>query len=199
MSQPCISHPSAVTTADGQSLDLKVEPTPFRLPPRHRQRGVFSLEMMFVLIIAVVALGYIIFNGGSLMGSQDVTNEQSNIGILIANTRKLKASSGYGASGTSLVSALRVSKGLPNLSDDGTDLYNAWGGKITVVSNGMTFTVTENGLPQDACVTLATKISRGQKVNTAINGGSAVTGEVLPAAATSGCSKDANVVSWTAY
>ncbi|MDR6680232.1 type 4 pilus major pilin [Pseudomonas oryzihabitans] len=154
---------------------------------------------MFILIVVVVALGYIIYNGGSLLSSQDVTNEQSNIGILIGNTRKLKASSGYGASGTSLVSALRVSKGLPNMSDDGTSLYNSWGGSVTVVSNGMTFTVTENGLPQDACVTLATKISRGQKVTTSINSGTAVTGEVLPAAAASGCSKDANVVTWTVY
>lgn len=122
-----------------------------------------------------------------------------NIGILISNTRKLKASSGYGTSGTSLVSALRVSKGLPNMSDDGTSRYNSWGGAVTVVSNGMTFTVTENGLPADACVTLATKISRGQKVTTTINAGTAVTGEVLQANATSGCSKDANVVAWTVY
>ncbi|RED02082.1 PilS-like protein [Ectopseudomonas oleovorans] len=186
-------------TVDDLSQNYSDVPQPFRLPSGHRQRGVFSLEMMFVLIVMVVALGYIIYNGGSLLGSQDVTNEQSNIGILISNTRKLKASSGYGTSGTSLVSALRVSKGLPNMSDDGTSLYNSWGAAVTVVSNGMTFTVTENGLPADACVTLATKISRGQKVTTSINAGTAVTGEVLPANATSSCSKDANVVAWTVY
>ncbi|MFH7345191.1 type 4 pilus major pilin [Pseudomonas syringae pv. tagetis] len=45
--------------------------------------------------------------------------------------------------------------------------------QVTVVANGMTFTVTEAGLPQDACVTLATKIGRGQKVTTSINGGTA--------------------------
>lgn len=195
MSQPCTS----LTPADVETSHNTVESKPFRLPPCHRQRGVFSLEMMFVLIIAVVALGYIIYNGGSLMGSQDVTNEQSNIGTLIANTRKLKASSGYGTSGTSLVSQLVASKGLPNMSVNGSNLYNAWGGSVTVVSSGMTFTITENALPQDACVTLATKISRGTKVTTAINGGTAITGEVDPGTATSGCSKDSNVLAWTVY
>ncbi len=194
---PCID-PTSVSV-DVESPSEMKESKPFRLPPRHHQRGVFSLEMMFVLIIAVVALGYIIYNGGSLMGSQDVTNEQSNIGTLIANTRKLKASSGYGTSGTSLVSQLVASKGLPNMSVNGSNLYNAWGGSVTVVSSGMTFTITENALPQDACVTLATKISRGTKVTTAINGGTAVTGEVDPGTATSGCSKDANVVAWTIF
>lgn len=199
MSKPTPSIDPAFVSVDVESPSEMKKSQPFRLPPRHRQRGVFSLEMMFVLIIAVVALGYIIYNGGSLMGSQDVTNEQSNIGTLIANTRKLKASSGYGTSGTSLVSQLVASKGLPNMSVNGSNLYNAWGGSVTVVSSGMTFTITENALPQDACVTLATKISRGTKVTTAINGGTAVTGEVDPGTATSGCSKDSNVVTWTVY
>ncbi|WP_277343878.1 type 4 pilus major pilin, partial [Pseudomonas viridiflava] len=59
--------------------------------------------------------------------------------------------------------------------------------------------VTEAGLPQDACVTLSTKIGRGQKVSTSINGGTAVNGEVSSAAATTGCSTDSNTVAWTAY
>ncbi|RMO63405.1 hypothetical protein ALQ37_02744 [Pseudomonas syringae pv. aptata] len=59
--------------------------------------------------------------------------------------------------------------------------------------------LTEAGLPQDACVTLATKIGRGQKVTTSINGGTAVNGEVSSAAATSGCSTDSNTLAWTAY
>lgn len=67
------------------------------------------------------------------------------------------------------------------------------------VANGMTYTVTEAGLPQDACVTLATKIGRGQKVTTSINGGTDVSGEVSSATATSGCTTDSNTVAWTAY
>lgn len=168
---------------------------------RPRQAGYIDLSMIFVLICIAIGIGYALYNGGSLMNSSDVGNEQSNIGQLIANTRKLKGSAGYGSSGTNLVPQLATIKGLPNMSVSGSTLYNVWGGTVTVVSNGMTFVITENGLPQDACATLATKISRGQKVITAINGGSSTTGEVTSATATSGCSNDStsNTLSWTVY
>jgi hypothetical protein len=166
----------------------------------HRQGGFIDISMLFVLIVIAIGLGYAIYNGGSLMGSSDVGNEQSNIGQLIANTRKLKGSNGYGASGTSLVTQLTIAKGLPNMSVSGANLYNAWNGTVTVTSGGMTFVVTENGLPGDACMTLATKISRGQKVQTSINGGSGITGEVSSSAASASCTDtNNNTLAWTVF
>jgi type II secretory pathway pseudopilin PulG len=166
----------------------------------HRQGGFIDLSMLFVLIVIAIGLGYAIYNGGSLLSSSDVSNEQSNIGQLIGNTRKLKGSNGYGTSGTSLVSQLVISKGLPNMNVSGNTLYNAWNGTVTVTSGGMNFVLTENGLPGDACVTLATKISRGQKVSTAINGGSSVTGEVSSATAAASCTDDNNnTLAWTVF
>ncbi|WP_248767861.1 type 4 pilus major pilin [Pseudomonas sp. MWU12-2345] len=166
----------------------------------HRQRGYIDLSMMFVLIVIAIGIGYAIYNGGSLLASSDVSNEQSNISQLIANTRKLKGSAGYGASGTDLVTQLVASKGLPNMSISGATLYNAWNGAVTVLSGGMNFVITENGLPQDACMTLATKLSRGQKVTTSINGGSAVTGEVTSASASSTCTDSSNnTLAWTVF
>lgn len=165
-----------------------------------RQAGYVSIEMMFVLLVILIGVGYALYNGSALMGNSDVGNEQSNIGQLIANTRKLKGMSGYGASGTNLVTQLIAAKGVPNMSISSGALYNAWGGAVTVVSNGMTFTVTENGLPQDACISMASKMSRGSKATTSINSGNAVTGEVDSATATSGCSKDTgNTLAWTVY
>lgn len=164
------------------------------------QRGFIDLSMLFVLICIAIGIGYAIYNGGSLLGSSDVSNEQSNIGQLVANTRKLKGSDGYGPSGSNLVDQLIASKGLPNMSVSGGTLYNAWNGTVTVSSGGMTFTLTENGLPVDACMTLATKISRGQKVSTSINGGTSVTGEVSSAIAAANCTdSDENTVAWTVY
>lgn len=165
-----------------------------------RQAGYVSIEMLFVMLVVLIGVGYALFNGSALMGTSDIGNEQGNIGQLIANTRKLKGMSGYGASSTNLVPQLIAVKGVPNMSVSGGALYNAWGGSVTVVSNGMTFTVTENGLPQDACISLASKMSRGSKATTAINSGTAITGEVDSAAATSGCSKDTgNTLAWTVY
>ncbi|MBI6855924.1 pilus assembly protein PilX [Pseudomonas cichorii] len=163
------------------------------------QHGYMSIEMLFVIIVLLIGMGFALYNGWSMMGSSDVNNEQGNVGQLIANTRKLKGSTGYGASGTNLITQLSAIRGLPNMSFSNSQLYNSWSGEVTVVSNGMTFTVTENGLPQDACVTLSTKVGRGQKVTTSINGGTAVSGEVASATATSGCSSDSNTVAWTAY
>jgi len=166
----------------------------------HRQGGFIDLSMLFVLIVIAIGIGYAIYNGGSLLGSSDVSNEQSNIGQLIANTRKLKSSNGYGTSGTSLVPQLVTSKGLPNMSVSGSTLYNAWNGSVTVASGGMTFILTENGIPGDACMTLATKISRGQKVSTSINGGSSSTGEVSSATAAASCTDtNNNSIAWTVF
>ncbi|WP_257111950.1 type 4 pilus major pilin [Pseudomonas ficuserectae] len=166
---------------------------------RANQIGYITVELLFALIVILMGMGYALYNGWSAMGSSDVNNEQGNVGQLIANTRKLKGSAGYGASGTDLIAQLSSIKGLPNMSFSGGKIYNAWSGQVTVVANGMTFTVTESGLPQDACVTLATTIGRGHKVTTAINGGTAVSGEVSSANATSGCTTDSNTLAWTAY
>lgn len=167
---------------------------------RSGQRGFIDLTMLFVLICLAIGIGYALYNGGALFSSSDVSNEQSNIGQLMANTRKLKGSNGYGTSGTNLVDQLIASKGLPNMNVSGGTLYNAWNGTVSVTSGGMTFILTENGLPSDACMTLATKLSRGPKVSTSINGGSAVSGEVSSAVAAAGCTdSDENTVAWTVY
>lgn len=164
-----------------------------------RQRGFLELSTLFVLIVVAIGIALAVSAGLGLMGSSDVSTEQSNVGTLIANTRKLKSSSGYGTSGTNLVSQLVTSKGVPSMSQSGSNLYNSWNGAVTVVSGGMTFTITQNGMPADACVTLSTAISRANKVTTTINGGTAIPGEVTSATATSGCSKDSNIVAWTSY
>ena len=164
------------------------------------QRGFIDLTMLFVLICLAIGIGYALYNGGALLSNSDISNEQSNIAQLMANTRKLKGSNGYGTSGTNLVDQLVASKGLPNMSVSGGMLFNAWNGTVSVTSAGMTFTVTENGLPIDACMTLATKVSRGPKVSTSINGAAKVSGEISAAAAAASCTDaDTNTVAWTVY
>ncbi|HBP0736159.1 TPA: pilus assembly protein PilX, partial [Pseudomonas aeruginosa] len=51
--------------------------------------------------------------------------------------------------------------------------------------------------PQDACITLATKIAKNTFEQTKINSGTAITGEVTTAAATQACSSDSNSITWT--
>ncbi|MBF3364149.1 pilus assembly protein PilX, partial [Pseudomonas aeruginosa] len=56
---------------------------------------------------------------------------------------------------------------------------------------------TTSKLPQDACITLATKIAKNTFEQTKINSGSSITGEVTTAAATQACSSDSNSITWT--
>ena len=100
------------------------------------QRGFIDLTMLFVLICLAIGIGYALYNGGALLSSSDISNEQSNIAQLMANTRKLKGSNGYGTSGTNLVDQLVASKGLPNMSVSGGMLFNAWNGTVSVTSGG---------------------------------------------------------------
>jgi len=176
-------------------------PSPKALGVPRRQQGWGILETMIVLIIGVAGLSAVMYNGGTLFGSSDASLEQDNLGILFSSTRKLKASSGYGAAGTDLIPQLIAIKGLPNMSLSGTSVYNKWGGAVTITSNGMTFVITDAGLPSEACVTLATKIGRSQNATTSINSGTAAAGEVLPSTATTACSKsgNGNTVSWETY
>lgn len=80
---------------------------------RAKQIGYISIELLFVLIVILIGMGYALYNGWGAMGSSDVNNEQGNVGQLIANTRKLKGSTGYGASGTDLIAQLSSIRGLP--------------------------------------------------------------------------------------
>ncbi|WP_350337589.1 type 4 pilus major pilin [Pseudomonas aeruginosa] len=118
--------------------------------------------------------------------------------VIAANARALKTSSGYGSSGTNLIPSLIAINGVPkNMSVSSGVVYNVYGGSVTVSSTGMGFSITTSKLPQDACITLATKIAKNTFEQTKINSGSAITGEVTTAAATQACSSDSNSITWT--
>ncbi len=163
------------------------------------QRGFLSIDGLFWLMLVVVALGFILWMSWRMLGSSDVAIEQSNVSTLIANTKKLKGSTGYGASGQNLVPTLIAIEGTGSMGISGSSLVNQWNGSVTVVSNGMTFTITEGGVPRSACITLATKVAKDRQTTTAINGGSSSTGEVHSTSATTSCSSDSNTIAWTTY
>lgn len=166
---------------------------------RTKQRGFLSIDGLFWLMLVVVALGFILWMSWRMLGSSDVAIEQSNVSTLIANTKKLKGSTGYGASGQNLVPSLIAIEGTGSMGISGSSLVNQWNGAVTVVSNGMTFTITEGGVPRSACITLATKVAKDRQTTTAINGGSTSTGEVHSTNATTACSSDSNTIAWTTY
>lgn len=166
---------------------------------KRTQAGFLSIDGVFWLMLIAVAIGFIVWMSWRMIGNSDVAIEQSNISTLIANTKKLKGSTGYGTSGQSLVTSLINIEGTGSMGISGTTLVNQWNGAVTVVSNGMTFTISEANVPKSACITLATKVAKDKQTTTSINGGAATTGEVLATAATTSCSNDANTMTWTTY
>ena len=162
------------------------------------QAGFGAIEMIVVLIIVISLLALAASRWDTLFGSNESAEEISNINMLMAGTKNLKTSSGYGSSGTSLVSSLIKAGAVPkNMTVTSGAIYNTWGGAVTVVSTGTGFTVSSSAIPEGVCMTLATKLARGGVYSTKLNSGTAIIGEVTQAAATSGCSSaTSNSITW---
>lgn len=163
-----------------------------------KQLGFGALEVMIALLVGALAIVGAIGWYQKLMSSNNNQDELSNVTSIITNTRNLRTTSGYGTSGTNLLPALNKAGGIPDAMSVSSSnvVSNAWGGTVTVTSNGTWFTVSYNGVPDENCVFLATKGAISKTIQTSINGGSTITGEVTAAQANSGCSTDSNTISW---
>lgn len=162
------------------------------------QAGFGALEVMIALIIgSLVIIGAVAWYQ-TLDTKSKNSDELSNIGMIMTNTRLLRTVSGYGPSGTNLMPILQNAGGLPDsMQVTSNVVFNAWGGNVTNASNGTTFTITYTGLPAENCIFLASKSAASATLQTRINSGAAITGEVTSIQADTGCNSDSNTVAWT--
>jgi type II secretory pathway pseudopilin PulG len=170
----------------------------FVMQPRAKQEGFGALEVMIALMVsALVIIGAVLWYP-KLVYNRNNSNELENLSSLTTNTRQLKTSSGYGASGANLVPALIASGGVPDgMQQSGGAVFNVWGGGVTAVSTGTGYTITYAGMPIRNCIFLATNGASSSAITTSLNGGTAITGEVTSAAATAGCTSATNSISWS--
>lgn len=166
---------------------------------KRKQGGFTAIEIIVVLI---VALGLLAMSAGKLdmlFGGQGLAEEVSNVNTILANTKSLKTVSGYGAAGTDLTTQLVAISGIPkNMSVITNVAYNSWGGAVTPASTGTGFTITENSLPNDVCIKIATKTSKsGAFATIKINANAAIAGEVTSAVATAQCNATTNTLVFT--
>lgn len=163
-------------------------------------RNQSGFTIIEVLVVLIVGLGILAMSTGKidmLFGSSGLAEEVSNINTLLPNIKSLKSSSGYGAAGTDLTTQLSAIGGIPkNITVVSNVMYNSWNGAITPASTGIGFTITDNALPQDVCIKMATKSSKsGAFSSIQINGNAAIVGEITSAIATTQCnSASANVI-----
>jgi len=173
-------------------------PIPFSTSTR-RQRGFTIIELAVVLAVALIIIGFAAARGGSLFGTNDVTNELSNLNMLLTNVKSIKGTGSYGAAGTSLVDTLSKTNNVPkNMAVSGATLTNAWGGGVTIVSTGPGVSINYPQVPRDACIKMIQNESKsGTYYSVQTNSGSVRTGEVLPVDATNDCSSTtANSITW---
>ncbi|MFC3111430.1 type 4 pilus major pilin [Undibacterium arcticum] len=165
----------------------------------NQQYGFLSIEVIIVLIVVLTLLALGASKMDILTGNSDTTEELSNVQTLFANTKGLKSTSGYGASGTDLVPTLVSNQSIPkNMSVVTGVPYNLYGGTVQVVSNGPNYTITQNSVTASGCIKLATKVSRGGTfATTKINANTAIVGEVTAAVAGTQCSAATNTIAWT--
>lgn len=166
---------------------------------RNKQSGFMSIDALGWTIFAVIVLGFVAAAVWKVLTGTDSTIELSNVTALMSNTKQLKTRTGYGPSGTDLMPSLIAIDGTGGMSVSGATVTNQYNGAVTLVSNGMTYTLTSTNYPKSACIALSTKAAKDTLTTTKINGGSAISGEVQTAAATTACSGDTNTLSWTSY
>jgi hypothetical protein len=168
-----------------------------------KQQGALSLEMLLVLVIVLAILGWALSRGTMMQSRSSTLSEATNDIVLMENVRGLLKSAGsYGAAGTDLVPALITAAGVPtDMTISSNQIYNASGGQVTIVSTGAGFTLTTALLAPDVCMQTAIKVSGSVTgVSTVINGGSAISGAVSSAQASSGCNQvgNANSIAFSA-
>ncbi|EIX5869858.1 pilus assembly protein PilX [Salmonella enterica] len=161
--------------------------------PHAKGWGIMEQGAIALVVIVVIAL---VLGGLYMLRSRtSVANESANIQTIITSTQGLlKGSDGYTfTSAAKMTGALIQMGGVPkSMTVRGTPssgtatLYNSWGGDVTVApastsgfNNG--FSVTYEKVPQDACIQIATQISRSGLANgitlnsTALNDGKVTT------------------------
>lgn len=162
---------------------------------KKKQSGAISLEMMIAVGLIIVLFGWAVSRSEMMQSRTGTLTGASNMVTLGENVRSLlKTGTGYGTSGTSLVTNLIASKGVPkNITISGGTMVNDYGGTITIVSTGAGFAVTDPNLPTDICIQEAIKVSKSATfTTTAINGNTAITGEVPNSTATTQCNQSGN-------
>lgn len=173
--------------------------------PRPIHRGVLSIELVIILAVIVIMVIYIFANSGSLFRKNDTTMELGNAQEIMTQTRTLlKTQGGYEFSDAAKMTGTLVQfGGVPNSmtlvgdkSSGSATVINTWGGSVTVQAeassggNNTGFSLTYESVPQEACVTMATKMSQTTVVSETSINGTATVGAVTAANAGSQCQAD---------
>jgi len=165
---------------------------------KDKQRGASAIELVVYLFVAMLILIAAMVWFNKLTTNANNQGELENVTSLLASTRTLKTSSGYGAANTNLLPVLVKAEAVPDsMQKSGNTVFNVWGGAVTVVSTGTGYTLTYAGVPASNCTFLAAKSPKSTTSSLSINGGAGSTAEVTSTAADTACSAATNTLAWS--
>ncbi|MDN0112724.1 type 4 pilus major pilin [Yersinia mollaretii] len=173
------------------------------------QGAITLIEATMYIVLALVVLAIAVTQGGGLFNRNDASTEYSNAAELLTNTRTMLKTSGIYdfSSADTMTGALIQFGGAPaNMTVVGTKtsgtakLQNLWGGAVTVqpvaTAGGQksSFSLTYAAVPQEACITLATKISAAPSVVSTLVNGTTTNGQIAASAVGAQCTADNGAV-----
>ncbi|PKH19364.1 prepilin [Enterobacterales bacterium CwR94] len=178
-----------------------------RTPSRSAvHRGAITLmEAAIYIVIGLVVLAIAMSQGGGLFNRNDASTEFSNSAELMSNARSMLKTSGiYNFnSADDMTGAMIQFGGAPasmtivGTKSSGTaKLQNLWGGAVTLLpvatagGQKSTFSLTYAAVPQEACITLATKLSSAPNVVTTKVNGTSTDGPIAASDIGAQCTAD---------
>lgn len=160
---------------------------------KSNEKGFTLIEVMVVLVIGIIVIAVAAGGIGRAFASNEATTETRNINDLMANIQTLKGSDGYDSVNMALLARVDgIPASLTN-SDTGSNVLNSWSGAVTVTGNENAFTISYAGVPEAACIQLATKTAEAGALNVHV-GGTAV-GNAKDAS--DNCTGTANTMTFT--
>jgi hypothetical protein len=181
-------------SGEGEMLDDLSPSDAFR-----KQKGVGALEYIAIGFVILALLWGILSRAGMLNFTINNLAENAALAQLWQSIHtNLKSTSGYGASGTSLVQALSQTNGIPsNLTYDSATftLYNTYGQAYTITSTGMGFQIVDPGVSQADCIKILVQQSGGGNWGGGIGvGGTTVTSAISTTQGATMCTGTTNSI-----
>ncbi|PUA41485.1 prepilin [Pseudomonas protegens] len=173
---------------------------------QHKQGGFLSLETLGVLAIIMVAIVLAVGVVSMMFSKSSINDEISNVQHMATQSKGLLKTQGEYpfSSAAKMTGALVQFGGVPgNITVNGekssgnATLANSWGGQVLVSPekvqgspNNVGFSITYKSVPQEACATMATKLSGSALINEVKISGTVNVGRVTAEQAGTQCKAD---------
>jgi hypothetical protein len=160
---------------------------------------VFTIVGLIVAVAAaLILLVGVLHAGGAGMEGSKASNAAAELAQLELGIQNLYSAQAAFTGLTNTVALAAGSTVVPDSMNAGSgSILNEWGGAVTiaVAATPTNFKITEAGIPQSACATLATKVSNA--VSVSVNAGAALTTPVDVGAVTTACNSNTNSIVFT--